>query len=103
MTRCVAAPQLARTGGHLDASSDLKYRSRSGRLARKVGRAVKLDLDRKIATRLEMVEHARDIITKAFMLKSLDPALPTMLSAIVESRGLYEYGIGEFFLLYGKF
>lgn len=64
---------------------------------------VMLDLDWKITTKLEMVEHARDIITKAYMLESLDPALPTILSAIIEGRGLYEYGIGEFFLLYGKF
>ena len=64
---------------------------------------VMLDLDWKITTKLEMVEHARDIITKAFMMESLDPALPTILSAIIEGRGLYEYGIGEFFLLYGKF
>ena len=64
---------------------------------------VKLGLDWKIATKLEMVEHARDILTKACMLESLDPALPTVLAAIIEGRGLYEYGIGEFFLLYGQF
>ena len=65
--------------------------------------AVMLQLDWKIEVRREMVEHARDIITKAFMLESLDSALPTVLSAIIEGRDLYEYGIGEFFLLYGNF
>ena len=65
--------------------------------------AVKLELDWKIATRLEMVEAARNIITSAFMLKSLDPGFPSVLAAIIEGRGLYEHGIGEFFLLYGKF
>ena len=33
----------------------------------------------------------------------LTAALPTVLKAIIEGRGLYEYSIGEFFLLYGKF
>ena len=65
--------------------------------------AVTLGLDWKVATRLEMVEHARDIITKAYILECLDPALPTVLAAVIEGRGLYQYGIGEFFLLYGKF
>ena len=65
--------------------------------------AVKLELDWKIATRLEMVEHARDLLNKAYMLESLDPGLPTVLAAIIEGRGLYEHGIGEFFLLYGQF
>ena len=64
---------------------------------------VKLGLDWKIATRLEMVEHARDILNLAYMLECLDPALPTVLAATIEGRGLYEHGIGEFFLLYGQF
>ena len=65
--------------------------------------AVKLELDWKIAIRREMVEHARDIITKAYMLESLAPAFPTVLAAIIRGRGLYEHSIGEFFLLYGQF
>jgi len=65
--------------------------------------AVTLNLDWKIAARLEMIEHAREIITKALFVDSLDSALPTILTAIMEGRGLYEHGIGEFFLLYGKF
>ncbi len=64
---------------------------------------VMLELDWKITTRLEMIEHARDMITKAFMLDEMAPALPAVLKAIIEGRGLYEHGIGEFFLLYGKF
>lgn len=65
--------------------------------------SVILDLDWKIVTKLEMVDHARDILTRAFMLNSLDSALPSVLATIIEGRGLYEHGIGEFFLLYGKF
>ena len=65
--------------------------------------AVTLELDWKIAVRLEMVERARDIIASAYMLDSLDPALPTVLAAVIEGRGLFEHNIGEFFLLYGKF
>ena len=49
-----------------------------------------------------MVESARDLITKAYMLGS-DSALPTVLTSVIKGKGLYEYGIGEFFLLYGKF
>lgn len=65
--------------------------------------SVKLDLDWKIITRLEMVELARDFITKALMLEQLNPALPMTLSTIIEGRSLYEHNIGEFFLLYGRF
>ena len=65
--------------------------------------AVTIGLDWQIATKLEMVESARDLITKAYVLGSLDSALPTVLASVIEGKGLYEYGIGEFFLLYGKF
>ena len=41
--------------------------------------AVFIPLDWKIATRLEMVESAKDMITNAYMLNSLDPAFPTVL------------------------
>ena len=62
-----------------------------------------IDLDWKIATKLEMVESARDMITKAYILSSLDPAFPTVLRSIIEGKGLYEHSIGEFFQLYGQF
>ncbi len=65
--------------------------------------AVTLPLNWRLATRLEMVEDARNVITKALLLESLDPGLPLILSAIIGGRGLYEHGIGEFFLLYGRF
>lgn len=65
--------------------------------------AALLDLDWKLAAKLEMVESARDFITNACALDYLNGALPTVLKAIIEGRGLYEHSIGEFFLLYGKF
>ena len=64
---------------------------------------VNIALDWKITTKLEIVSAARDIITKAYFLGSLDPSLPTVLASVIEEKGLYEYGIGEFFLLYGRF
>ena len=59
--------------------------------------------DWKIATRLKMVEPARELITQAYTIGSLDPALPTVLKAVIEGKGLYEYSIGEFFELFGEF
>ena len=64
---------------------------------------VVIGLDWKIATRLEMVELARDMITKAYLLGSLDGALPTVMRSVIEGKGLYEHSIGEFFQLYGRF
>ncbi len=64
---------------------------------------VVLKLDWEIATRLEMIESARDLIAKAYILDSLDRGLPTVLKSIIEGKGLYEHNIGEFFLLYGRF
>ena len=64
---------------------------------------VVIKLDWKIATKLEMVESARDMITNAYILDSLDPAFPTVLRSIIEGKSLYEHSIGEFFQLYGKF
>ena len=49
--------------------------------------AVTLDLNWRIATRLEMVEDARSFINKAVLLDSLDPALSPILSAIIEGKG----------------
>ena len=65
--------------------------------------AALLNLDWRLAAKLEMVESARELITNACALDCLDGALPTVLKAIIEGRGLYEHSIGEFFLLYGKF
>ena len=64
---------------------------------------VVIKLDWKIVTKLEMVESAKDMITNAYILDSLDPAFPTVLRSIIEGKGLYEHSIGEFFQLYGKF
>ena len=64
---------------------------------------VVLQLDWKIAKRLAMVESAKDLITNAYILDSLDPGLPTVLRSIIEGKGLYEHNIGEFFQLYGQF
>ena len=65
--------------------------------------AVVIPLDWKIAARLEMVESARELITKSYVLGFLDHALPTILGAVIEGKGLYEYSVGEFFQLYGEF
>ncbi len=65
--------------------------------------AAKIELDWKIATKLEIVEAARDVIEKSYTLGSLDPALQTILVSVIEEKGLYEHNIGEFFLLYGRF
>ena len=62
-----------------------------------------LDIDWKTETRREMAELARDFLAKAFVVGALDPSLPPVLAAMVEGRGLFEHGIGEFFLLYGRF
>lgn len=64
---------------------------------------VALPLDWKIAKRLEMVEIARDLITNAYIIDSLDPGLLSVLRSIIEGKGLYEHSIGEFFQLYGQF
>ena len=50
-----------------------------------------------------MVESAKDMITNAYILDSLDSTFPAVLKSIIEGTGLYEYSIGEFFQLYGKF
>ena len=67
-------------------------------------RAVTVPLDWKLAKRCEMVETARDFIDAAYALdESYDSSLPSVLAATIEGRGLFEYGIGEFFLFYGRF
>ena len=64
---------------------------------------VVIKLDWKIATRLEMVESAREMITNTYLIDSLDPAFPHVLGSVIEGKGLYEHSIGEFFELYGRF
>ena len=64
---------------------------------------VALPLDWKIAKRLEMVEIARDLITNAYTIDSLDSMLPIALGSIIEGKGLYKYSVGELFELYGQF
>lgn len=54
-------------------------------------RAVIIKLDWKMATRLEMVESATEMITKAYEIDSLDPALPHVLGSVIEGKGLYEH------------
>ena len=65
--------------------------------------AVVITLDWQTATKLAMVEDARSMITNAYNLGSLDPALPAILTSVIDSKGLYEHSIGEFFQLYGQF
>ena len=65
--------------------------------------AVVIVKDWKLAKRIEMVETARDFLTAAHAIDMNDPALPIALSASIEGKGLFEYNIGEFFLLYGRF
>ena len=64
---------------------------------------VTIKLDWKIETRIKLVGAANSMIANAYLIDSLDPALPAILGSVIEGKGLYEHGIGEFFLLYGKF
>lgn len=64
---------------------------------------VTLPLDWKIETRWKMFESARDLMTNAYIIDALDPGLSAILSSVIEGKGLYEHGIGEFFTLYGAF
>ena len=56
---------------------------------------LRFDLDWKTSTRLEMVELARDLVTKSYSLGTLNPSVPTVLGAVVEGKGLFEHSIGE--------
>ena len=64
---------------------------------------VKIELDWKMAIKFKILEAANDIMTRSYMLGSLDPALHRILVSVIEEKGLYEDNIGEFFLLYGRF
>lgn len=62
-----------------------------------------LALDWKISAKLEVVALVRKLLTKMYMIESLDPSLAPVLGAALEGKGLFEHNIGEFFLLYGRF
>lgn len=62
-----------------------------------------IEFDWRTSVRLKMVKCAIELISDAYVVNSLDSALPVVLASIIEGKGLYEHGIGEFFLLYGKF
>ncbi|MCY3819133.1 MAG: hypothetical protein OXH52_07205 [Gammaproteobacteria bacterium] len=65
--------------------------------------AASLALDWKIAAKLQIVGLVRSLLTKMYMIESLDPSLAPVLGAALEGKGLFEHNIGEFFLLYGRF
>ena len=65
--------------------------------------AALLALDWKISAKLEVVRLVRKLLTKMYMIESLDPSLAPVLGAALEGKGLFEHNIGEFFLLYGRF
>ena len=62
-----------------------------------------LKLDEKLAVKLEMVELSRDLMTYAHIIGTPDPAFPVVLKAVINGTGLFEHGVGEFWLLYGRF
>ena len=51
---------------------------------------IRFDMDWKMTTRLEMIELAKDLITKSYFLGTLDHSLPTVLGSVIEGKGLYE-------------
>lgn len=65
--------------------------------------AVPIDRDWKLPTKLEMVRDANNLLTNAYKIGALDHALPVALGAAIKGEGIYQYSIGEFFLLYGRF
>ena len=65
--------------------------------------SVPIDRDWKLPTKLEMVRDANNLLTNAYKIGALDNALPIALGAAIKGEGLYQYSMGEFFLLYGRF
>ena len=59
--------------------------------------------DWKTVAKHELADLATEFISKAYLIGMLDNALPTILKSVIEEKGIYEYNIGEFFLLYGRF
>lgn len=100
----IAAEEHAKEGRHFDVAI-LGPREILGRSDRPVQLgSVMLPLDWRLAKRREMVDVARNFIDAAYVLdECYDPSLPSVLAATIEGRSLFEYGIGEFFLLYGRF
>ena len=49
---------------------------------------VEIKLDWKIETRIQLVEAANSMIAKAYLIDSLDPALPAVLASVIEGKGL---------------
>lgn len=66
-------------------------------------RAVVTPLDSKTPMRKEMAELINDLITKSYWLGTFNSAILTALGAMLDGKGIFEYSIGEFFLLYGRF
>ena len=75
---------------------------RGGGLPAQFG-AASLALDWRIAAKLQIVGLVRKLLTKLYMIESLDPSLAPVIGAALEGKGLFEHNIGEFFLLYGRF
>lgn len=100
----IAADQSINEGHHFEIKI-LAPREILGRSDRPIQLgSVTVPLDWRLVKRRHMVEIARDFIDAAYTLdESYDPSLPSILAATIEGRGLFEHGIGEFFLLYGRF
>lgn len=66
-------------------------------------RAVIAPLDSKTPMRKKMAELMQEPITMSYKLGTLSDSVMIALESMINSRGMYEHSIGEFFLLYGKF
>ena len=65
--------------------------------------AVVIERDWKVPTKLAMIEDANNFLTKAYNIGALNAALSPILGRVIEEKSLYEYSVGEFFFLYGRF
>ena len=97
----LAARRMVEDGHHFEVASLAPHLVKGGDSVPMTG--VALVLDWKLVQKRKMVALARDFITTAYVCGALDPVLPLVLMSVIEERRLYEYGVGEFFLLYGKF
>lgn len=67
-------------------------------------RAVVVSLDDEmLSVKQNMVRPAKQIITEAEKMGNLDPILPNFLANVIQGESLYQYSVGEFFELYGRF
>lgn len=57
----------------------------------------------KLSKKVELVEDINNVLAKLELIDLLYPQLPIILGAVLEEKGLAQYSIGEFWLLYGKF